>query len=387
MAQPKGFSGDCRFNSQDNAFVDKSRRIVAAVISVVRRGPILTNARSKTAKQRTETPTTKTWKEKLKSNLWWGLLAVAVAATAGFFAAVFWYHPAPTTRERALLLIGGASIVAWIGLGLWKIPQWQARNAPEEEGKSEFDIENEARNTLGEIVSGLGVVAGLLFTWYQISDTRNATERSLQTTQQGQITARFTQAIDQLGNDKVDVRVGGIYSLERIAQDAPNEFYRPVMEVLAGYVHEHNRYVQPLAGSASQLSNAPSNGQALDSWAAVIVIGRRSDPPANTGELQLNLAGTDLRSMPLAGANLEGVDLTGAHLEGADLTGADLNGATLNSVVATGLVPTKFKNACLKHARLLSSDISPGQIEAAITDKTTVLPDGSNAPVDEEGCG
>src|SRR6266498_5625951 len=130
MAQPKGFSGDCRFNSQDNAFVDKSRRIVAAVISVVRRGPILTNARSKTAKQRTETPTTKTWKEKLKSNLWWGLLAVAVAATAGFFAAVFWYHPAPTTRERALLLIGGASIVAWIGLGLWKIPQWQARNAP-----------------------------------------------------------------------------------------------------------------------------------------------------------------------------------------------------------------------------------------------------------------
>src|SRR6266508_186525 len=135
MAPPKGFPGDWRVNSQDNAFVDKCRRTVAAVFSVVRRGPILTNARSKTAKKNSEPTSSKTWKEKLKANLWWGLLAIAVASTAGFFAAVIWYHPAPTTRERALLLIGGASIVAWIGLGLWKIPQWQARNAPEEEGK------------------------------------------------------------------------------------------------------------------------------------------------------------------------------------------------------------------------------------------------------------
>jgi hypothetical protein len=37
---------------------------------------------------------------------------------------------------------------------------------------------------------------------------------------QGQITERFTRAVDQLGNDSLDVRVGGIYALERLARES-----------------------------------------------------------------------------------------------------------------------------------------------------------------------
>src|SRR4029453_11591667 len=37
---------------------------------------------------------------------------------------------------------------------------------------------------------------------------------------QGHITDRYTKAIEQLGRDKLDVRLGGIYALERIATDS-----------------------------------------------------------------------------------------------------------------------------------------------------------------------
>src|SRR6266511_834052 len=47
-------------------------------------------------------------------------------------------------------------------------------------------------------------------TWLQISDTRKATDRTLRLTSAQQETERFTRAVEQLGSDRVEVRVGGI---------------------------------------------------------------------------------------------------------------------------------------------------------------------------------
>jgi hypothetical protein len=33
------------------------------------------------------------------------------------------------------------------------------------------------------------------------------------------VTDRYTKAIEQLGSDRLDVRIGGIYALERVARD------------------------------------------------------------------------------------------------------------------------------------------------------------------------
>jgi len=78
-----------------------------------------------------------------------------------------------------------------------------------------------------QIVGGTALLAGLVFT-----------NRTLGLNQQGQITDRFTKATDQLGSDKLDIRLGGIYSMERIARDSRND-QRPVMEVLTAFVREH----------------------------------------------------------------------------------------------------------------------------------------------------
>jgi hypothetical protein len=39
-------------------------------------------------------------------------------------------------------------------------------------------------------------------------------------TRQGQITERFTRAVDQLGDDRLDVRLGGSHALARIAKNS-----------------------------------------------------------------------------------------------------------------------------------------------------------------------
>jgi membrane protein implicated in regulation of membrane protease activity len=64
--------------------------------------------------------------------------------------------------------------------------------------------------------------------------------RTYRLTQQGQITERYTKAIEQLGSGKLDVRLGGIYALERIATDSERD-HPTVVEVLSAFVREHSQ--------------------------------------------------------------------------------------------------------------------------------------------------
>ena len=65
------------------------------------------------------------------------------------------------------------------------------------------------------------------------------TARTYTLNRAGQLTDRFTKAIEQLGNEKaLDVRLGGIYALERIARDS-KEDHPQVIEVLTAYAREH----------------------------------------------------------------------------------------------------------------------------------------------------
>ena len=59
--------------------------------------------------------------------------------------------------------------------------------------------ENDIRTTLLQALAGATLLVGLYFTG-----------RTFQLNREGQVTERFTRAIDQLGSDKLDVRLGGI---------------------------------------------------------------------------------------------------------------------------------------------------------------------------------
>lgn len=78
-----------------------------------------------------------------------------------------------------------------------------------------------ARGRLLTLGAGLVAVGALRFT-----------ARSFVLSREGQVTDRYTKAIEQLGSDKLDVRIGGIYALERVARDSTGD-HPTVMEVAA----------------------------------------------------------------------------------------------------------------------------------------------------------
>lgn len=53
-----------------------------------------------------------------------------------------------------------------------------------------------------------------------LKNAREGNEETLKATRAGQLADRYTRAIDQLGSATVDVTIGGIYALERIARDS-----------------------------------------------------------------------------------------------------------------------------------------------------------------------
>ena len=199
-----------------------------------------------------------------------------------------------------------------------------------------------ARGRLLQLGAGLFAAAALIYT-----------ARNFTLSREGQVTDRYTKAIEQIGSDKpLDVRIGGIYALERVARDSARD-HLTIMEVLAAFVREHSHEQwSPAADNESggaQLVRSPRP----DVQAAVTVLGRRNPrrdprrinlPAAELTRVNLhraNLSNANLAHAKLASSNLTRADLTGAFLTGADLTGAflmnaDLTGANLMSADLTG---------------------------------------------------
>jgi Pentapeptide repeats (8 copies) len=191
--------------------------------------------------------------------------------------------------------------------------------------------------------------------------TEQGQRRTLELTEQGQVTDRYTKAIDQLGSDKLDVRIGGIYALERIARDSAKD--RPaVIDVLAAFVREHSREPwPPLPADDQSGAGSPERATRPDVQAAVTVIGRRNiqldDQRVNLTDANLSgadLTGANLTEAGFANAKLPGAILVGANFTGANLSNADFSGANLYNAILTGSYPTgaNFTDALLGGANL-----------------------------------
>ena len=148
----------------------------------------------------------------------WGWLR---ARAQRLWAAIRQMLTGTTTRAISTLVV--ATLIIAIPLLVF-IPQWQAAHIAD--GATRLEREDNARRTLAQMGGG---VIGLVVIWI--------TWRRLQVAQEGQVTERFSRAIDHLGNDSLDVRLGAIYALERIARDSRQDHW-PVMEILTAYVRE-----------------------------------------------------------------------------------------------------------------------------------------------------
>ncbi|WP_310429999.1 pentapeptide repeat-containing protein [Chamaesiphon sp. VAR_48_metabat_135_sub] len=166
------------------------------------------------------------------------------------------------------------------------------------------------------------------------------------------ITERFTRSIEQLGNKEETIRIGGIYALERIANDSPRDGWT-IMEVLSSFI----RGKQSIKGQdTSQLPTIRTDAQA-----ALTVIDRRQID-LETDRQYLDLSLTNLREANLVGAQLDRVKLNSSILTKADLRGANLNLANLSNANLDGANLTK---AQLDRANLIQANLSNTNLSAA----------------------
>jgi hypothetical protein len=314
---------------------------------------------------------------------------VAIAACAW---AIWLIYKSSAPSAGWLLPLSPAVLVVLLLL-LWKVPQWQVGRVSRLSSKERFDRVNEARKTLATILGGVLLLLGFFGTWENI----RVAQENLAVSEQGQITDRFTKAIEQLGatdatgKPRLEVRLGAIYALERIANDSERDRW-PIMEVLCTYVRENARREY---GDSTGVKGTKKNQSAFsppkpraDIQAILTVLGRRNFK-YETIRQQLDLHGTDLRGVVLygavlGGANLSGADLGSANLKSAELGGADLSLANLKSANLSSanffLVGADLEGADLRGADLSAADLSSvigltqDQINKARGDLDTKLP-------------
>jgi hypothetical protein len=186
-------------------------------------------------------------------------------------------------------------------------------------------------DTRTAMLAGL-IGVGAILTFWLNSRVYRVTARTFELTRLGHFTERYSKAIEQLGSDNLDIRLGGIYALERLAIDSAG-YHPTVVEVLSAFVREHSAHGQV----------RDEFRPAADLQAALTVLGRLPNRPG--------VSRGDLSNAQLAGAHLDGADLSGARLSGVNLSGAWLGDTNLSDAY--------LGRADLSGARILyGSDLS-----------------------------
>ncbi len=235
--------------------------------------------------------------------------------------------------------------------------------------------------TLRTLALILVAIAGLFFAWWRNRiagrQAETANEQA-KTAERGLRNERYQKGADMLGNATLVTRFGGVYALEQLARDHPEEYHVPIVDLLCAFIRH------PVEEGRSESGGADGGGPdgsvyepdrrcAPHIEAAAKAIGRRSVENDPSGFLNLrgaNLSGADLRD-----ANLSGTDLWGANLSGADLRGdASLSGASLWDTNLEGamLFGANLSGATLFNTNLESAILSKANLEGAILSKANL---------------
>jgi uncharacterized protein YjbI with pentapeptide repeats len=160
--------------------------------------------------------------------------------------------------------------------------------------------------------------------------------------------------------------LGGIYALERIANESEKDYW-PIMEILTAYVRKNssvdvieNKSVTLLAidiqANESKQKRIPETKKvALDIQAILTVLGRRKKTFYDGESNRLNLSRSRLQGADLEKAHFEGVNLEEANLEGANLDFTYLEEADLRNAHLEGA------NFCETHLQL--ADLNGAYLE------------------------
>lgn len=207
---------------------------------------------------------------------------------------------------------------------------------------------NDARGSIIQVLAGVGLLAGLVYT-----------ARTYRLTKLTQRAERFTKSVTQLGDTSESVRAGGVYSLQLLLAEDPT-YWPIVADLLSAHVREK--------------ATRPASDTKSDVAAAVALLVRRPD---GIGSRPLDLQGVGLKKVNMSNANfalarfdnaqLTEPDFTDARLRGARFPGATLTGATLSKADLSDadLSGADCRGADFFEANVDGADVGGAQLSGA----------------------
>jgi hypothetical protein len=217
---------------------------------------------------------------------------------------------------------------------------------------------NTVRSTMLQAIGGAVVLFGAYATWRQL----RVSQDGLNATREGHVTDRFSRAVEQLGSDRLDVRIGGIHALWRVADHSARD-HEAIVSIMAAYLRTHLPWPPQDPGvpaaNASVNSVRPLETRAADAQTALTclgVLGQTRSPG------WVNVSYTDLRRADCDGLWLNGVNLDGACLEAASVYQVNLS---RTSLIAANLRHAELGTSVLHQARCIEADLRGARLVSA----------------------
>ena len=265
------------------------------------------------------------------------ILAAGGAGIGLYVAALAWWPFLPVWWPR---LLAGAGAIGALGAWWlwWRLPKRQINRLrlTIRDPKARADVEDNLRKTIGQPFAATAVLIGAVVAYLQFTQQQQTSRDLL-------ISNQVSKGFEQLGSDKLVVRLGGIYALEGV-MNTSEQYHQPVLEALCAFVRDGTR------------TNTGEGPPATDIQAALTVIGRRKvigTEIRDTGKAP-NLSKAHISKANLYRANLSLFNLSDANLSGAKLARANLSGAMLDNanLSDTGLTGADLSAAFLYGANL-----------------------------------
>lgn len=150
----------------------------------------------------------------------------------------------------------------------------------------------------------------------------------------------------------LEVRIGSIYALERIAKDSPRDHIQ-IMEIMCAYLRENSPAASLEPSKSAELISFQLR---VDLQAALTVLGRRNDRQIEnevSARYRLDLTHTDLSGGDFAKGNFSSADFSYSRLEMASFNKSRLMG-------------TRFFGALLNYATFIDAVLVGARLDTAI---------------------
>ena len=236
-----------------------------------------------------------------------------------------------------------------------------------------------------------GVAAILLALWRsRVSERQTAIAQRQNETAQHQaeiarnslLNERYQRGAEMLGSEILSARLGGIYALQQLAADYPEQYHLRVFRLFCGFVRQPTRDngVEVASGTNGKHEGDPQTLRAdvQDVMQAIIARSHAGIDLERRDAFKLYLRDANLSNLQLQTANLAGAWLTNANLSCAVLPHADLSYARLRIANLSG---ARLRNADLSEAVLWGANLSGAVLQDANMSGTDFCGTGARSPI------